>query len=156
MRVPLGLIRGNGIGLLTTSAHARLFPAQQPAEKKGREVHNYQAHVTRTSDTFSLQRLCSSEQKGHFLVWNSAFKDCDVKRILICIQEEEKEEIKKLGQPELLIIHYTSVASGSDLLSGLRFVSQFCVFAVSVSVLVLAGLLCPPSSPHLVNPSSSI
>lgn len=36
MQVPLGLIRANGIGLLTTSAHARLFPAQQPAEKKGR------------------------------------------------------------------------------------------------------------------------
>lgn len=61
-----GLLEGM-VGLLTTSAHARRFPSQQPAEK-GREVHNYQAHVTQTSDTFSLQWLCSIEQKGHWLV----------------------------------------------------------------------------------------
>lgn len=67
MQVPVGLIRGNGVGPLQLS-HARLFPAQQPAEEKGREVHNYQAHIARTSDTFSLQRLHSVEQKGHFFV----------------------------------------------------------------------------------------
>lgn len=147
MQVPLGLIRGNGIGLLTTSAHARLFPAQQPAEKKGREVHNYQAHVTRTSDTFSLQWLCSTEQKGHFLVWNSAFKDSDGKVGINLHPGSWKKKTRrwKLQQAGQLMVHYGSVASGTVLLSGLSFGFLF-------SVIVLVGFLCPSSSSHLAKP----
>lgn len=68
MQVPLGLIRGNGIGLPTTVAHAQLFRAQQPAEKRG--------------ERFAITRLTSPgpqthsrrggfeapQQKGHFFV----------------------------------------------------------------------------------------
>lgn len=145
MQVPLGLIRGNGIGLLTTSAHARLFPAQQPAEEKGER--GSQLLGSRHPDTFSLQWLCSTEQKGHFLVWNSAFKDSDGK-VGINLHPgswKKKRRRWKLQQAGQLMVHYGSVASGSVLLSGLSFGFLF-------SVIVLVGFLCPSSSSHLAKP----
>lgn len=140
MQLPLGLIRGNGIGLLATWAHARLFPAQQPAERKrewGSQLPG------------SLQWLCSTEQKGHFLVWNSAFRDFDGKVDINLHPGGWKKRTRRWKVPHAgpLMVLCGSVASGSVQLSGLS-------FGFLSSVVVFAALLRVSSSSHLAKPSS--
>lgn len=82
MQVPQGLIRGNG-GASHNLSTLSLVPFTTVGGEKGREVHNYQAHVTHTSDTFPLQQHCSFEQKGHRLFGNSVFKDFNHKVYIV-------------------------------------------------------------------------
>lgn len=140
MQVPLGLIRGNGIGLLTTSAHARLFPAQQPRRKRGERFT-----ITRlTSPGLQTHSRCSGSAAPSKKVTSSfeipLSKIVTVKWILIWIREDERRGRgdEQAGQ---LIVREGSVAPG--LLSGWSF-----GFLLSV----LVGFLCPSSSSHVAQP----